>query len=28
MLGLKEKDIIELTKLEFLSHFNPILERA
>ncbi len=28
MLGLKEKDFVELTKSEFLSHFNPILERA
>ncbi len=28
MPGLKEKDFVELTKSEFLSHFNPILERA
>jgi hypothetical protein len=28
MLGLKEKDFVELTKSEFLSHFNSILERA
>jgi hypothetical protein len=28
MLGLKEKDFVELTKSEFLSHFKPILERA
>jgi hypothetical protein len=28
MLGLKEQYFIELTKSEFLSHFNPILERA
>ena len=28
MLGLKEKDFVELTKSEFLSHFNPILERT
>jgi len=28
MLGLKERDFVELTKSEFLNHFNPILERA
>jgi hypothetical protein len=28
MLGLKEKNFVELTKSEFLSHFNSILERA
>ena len=28
MPGLKEKYFVELTKSEFLSHFNPILERA
>ena len=28
MPGLKEKHLVELTKSEFLSHFNPILERA
>jgi len=26
MLGLKEKDFVQLTKLKFQSHFNPILE--
>ena len=28
MLGLKEKDFVELTKSEFLIQFNLILERA
>ena len=28
MPGLKEKRFVELTKSEFLSHFNPILEWA
>ena len=28
MLGLKEKDFVELTKSEFLLHFNSILKRA
>jgi hypothetical protein len=28
MLGLKENDLVELTKSEFLKHFDPILERA
>jgi len=28
MLGLNEKDLVELTKSEFLNHFNSILERA